>query len=177
MRTWIALLRAINVGGRRLPMAHLRELAEDLGWTQVRSYLQSGNLQFQADGTAAALEAALESVLAQACGFDVPVLVRPQSTWQQLQSGNPFPEAATARPKLLHLGLSKAPLATDAAQRLQALAVAGERVAQDAGALWIDFGEAVATSKLTPARIDRCAGSAVTLRNWRTVCALAESAR
>ena len=56
-------------------MAHLRELAEDLGWTQLRSYLQSGNLQFQADGTAAALEAALESVLAQACGFDVPVLV------------------------------------------------------------------------------------------------------
>lgn len=173
---WIALLRAINVGGRRLPMAQLRELALRLGWQQPCSYLQSGNLQFSAtQSSPARLERALEDALAEHCGFEVPVLVRSQSQWRELAAGNPFADAALARPQLLMLGLAKAPLQTDSAERLQALAEDGERVRQVGEALWIDFAAGSARSKLSPSRIDRCAGSPVTTRNWRTVCALQQS--
>lgn len=174
-RDWIALLRAINVGGRRLPMAQLRQIAEGLGWQDVRSYLQSGNLQFRATGAAVELEASLESALASHCGFEVPVLLRSQTHWAELAAGNPFADAAQSRPQLLMLGLAKATLADDAAERLQALAEDGERVIQVGQALWFDFAVSSARSRLTPARIDRCAGSPVTTRNWRTVCALSDS--
>lgn len=172
---WIALLRAINVGGRRLAMAELRQLAEGLGWRSVRSYLQSGNLQFCSDvADAAELEGRLEMALSEHCGFAVPVLVRSASQWTALRAGNPFVEAAANRPQLLMLGLAKASLQSDCAERLQALAEDGERVMQVGEALWIDFAHSSARSKLTPNRIDRCAGSPVTTRNWRTVCALNE---
>ena len=54
----VALLRAVNVGGRKLPMAELRALCAELGWTDVATYIQSGNVVFTADGADAAVEAA-----------------------------------------------------------------------------------------------------------------------
>ena len=60
MGRMVALLRAVNVGGRKLPMAELRALCAELGWEDVATYIQSGNVVFTADGKPAALEAALE---------------------------------------------------------------------------------------------------------------------
>ena len=61
MGRMVALLRAVNVGGRKLPMAELRALCGELGWQNVATYIQSGNVVFDADCTPAEAEAALEA--------------------------------------------------------------------------------------------------------------------
>lgn len=74
MARWVALLRGVNVGGgNKVPMADLRKLAEGFGWTNVRSYIASGNLVFDSDEGDCA--ATLEAGLKHAFGVTVPVLV------------------------------------------------------------------------------------------------------
>jgi len=170
----VALLRAINVGGnRRVPMAELRALAEELGWERVTTYIQSGNLVFAASATARDAEEALERALERHFGFAVPVVVRSAATWSGYAAGSAFSDAETVRPKLLHLGLSKRPPNPGAVDGLAKYCTSGERVELRGDALWVDFPTGVARSKLTPAVLDRVIGSAVTMRNWSTVQELA----
>jgi uncharacterized protein (DUF1697 family) len=63
MGRMVALLRAVNVGGRKLPMAELRALCAGLGWSDVATYIQSGNLVFAAPGKAEAIETKLERAI------------------------------------------------------------------------------------------------------------------
>ncbi|MFN2316837.1 MAG: DUF1697 domain-containing protein [Gemmatimonadales bacterium] len=171
----VALLRGINVGGKhRVPMAELRQAAEALGWTDVQSYIQSGNLVFAAAGQAAAFERTLEAAIAKRFGLAIPAMVRTAREWLGYLGKNPFPDASASEPGLVMLALSKAPLAAGAAAALQGRAMDGERVQESGGALWIYFPGGSGRSKLSPALMDRLAGSPVTMRNWRTVVKLGE---
>jgi len=170
---FVALLRGINVGGtRRVPMAELRELAEGLGCADVATYIQSGNLVCTASGKAGALETRLEAALAQHFGFEVATLVRDAKTWSALVAANPLAKLAAADPAHLLVGLAKAKLAKDVLAGLRERAQGAERVELAGEALWLHYAAGVARSKLTPALLDRCAGSTVTARNWRTVLEL-----
>jgi len=170
----VALLRAINVGGnRKVPMAELRALVEELGWERVETYIQSGNLVFAASATASAAEDVLERALERRFGFAIPVIVRSAETWSGYASGSAFSDAETERPNLLHLGLSKRPPKPGAVDGLVKYCTRGERVELRGDALWVDFPAGVGRSKLTPSVIDRVIGSAVTMRNWNTVQELA----
>lgn len=171
----VALLRGVNVGGhKKVPMAELRELAAGLGARDVATYIQSGNLVASIDLTPAELEVALERAIEQRFGFAVEVVARTATQWRAYASGSPFPDAEGERPNLVLLGLSKRPPAREAALELRARATAGERVELRGDAIWMDLPRGSGTSKLTPAALDRAAGSAVTTRNWRTVQKLAE---
>jgi uncharacterized protein (DUF1697 family) len=170
----VALLRAVNVGGRKLPMAELRTLCATLGWTDVATYIQSGNVVFTAPGKAEAVEAALEQAIGKQFGLDVPVIVRTRAEWAEYPGLNPFAQAAKDEPNKLHLLLSKRPPAKDAAEVIQARARAGEQVKQAAGALWLHYPEGAGTSKLTPSLIDRAIGSPGTARNYNTLLKLKE---
>lgn len=175
METRIALLRGINVGAAtKVPMERLRALCGELGWRDVRTYIASGNVLFRGQGEAEALEGALEAALEREFGRAFPVLVRSAEEWRSYASGSPFPEAEEREPNRLMIGLSKRALAGDAVERLRERAVAGERIVADRGALWIHFPDGAGTSKLSPALLDRAAGSPLTLRNWRTVVKLGE---
>ena len=170
----VALLRGINVGGnKKVPMAELRELAAGLGWQRAETYIQSGNLVFAANGGDAEAEQALEGAIAAHFGFVVPVVVRSVAAWRAYAAASPFPEAASARPNLLHLGLSKRRPQTGAADALAKYATSGEGIEIQGDAVWIDYAGGVARSKLTPAVLDRAIGSSVTMRNWKTVQQLA----
>lgn len=171
---YVALLRAVNVGGCKLPMAELRELCAELGWENVETYIQSGNVVFEAAGEAAALESALEQAVAKRFGFERPVIVRSATQWADYAKGSPFPEAEHDEPNRLMLGLSKSPPNADAPKLLQAKAAAGEQVKLEGDALWIHYPAGAGTTKLTPALFDKAAGSPVTQRNWRTVLKLQE---
>ncbi len=174
-QVFVVLLRGINVGGqKRVPMQELCALASAAGCSGVLSYIQSGNLVLARRSTVGALEAALERSIAAHFGFDVEVIARRAEDWLVYARGTPFPAVETERPHLLLLGLAKRPLAPGAAEAIRARAQAGERVEAIGDALWIDYGGGVARSKLTPAVLDRAAGSTVTARNWRTVQKLAE---
>ncbi len=174
MGRMVALLRAVNVGGRKLPMAELRALCAGLGWSDVATYIQSGNLVFSAPGKPEAIEAKLEQAIEKHFGLDVPVIVRSKAEWAHYPKTNPFPKAAKDEPARLHLLLSKRPPASGAAEAIQARARAGEQVRQAGGALWFHYPSGAGTSKLTPSLIDRAIGSPGTARNYNTVLKLLE---
>ncbi|HEX8241404.1 MAG TPA: DUF1697 domain-containing protein [Allosphingosinicella sp.] len=176
MARLIALLRAVNVGGRKLPMAELRALCGEIGWREVETYIQSGNLVFTAPGQAEALEAKLEQAIEDRFGLDVPVIVRTAAQWADYVDANPFSEVAADEPNRLQLLVSKRTPEPDAADKLMERARGGEIVKAAGGALWFHFPGGAGTSKLTPAAIDKAAGSASTARNWRTVLKLQEMA-
>ena len=172
---YVALLRAINVGGAaKLPMAQLRELCGEIGWEGVRTYIQSGNVVFDAPDDAGALEAALEQAVEKRFGFFRPVLVRSADEWRAYAGGSPFPDLEAEQANRIMLCLSKRPLAEGAAELLQARAASGELVREKARGLWVYYPGGAGTTKLTPALFDKAAGSPVTARNWRTICKLQE---
>jgi len=181
---WLALLRGVNVGGRNaLPMATLRALCADLGWQDVATFIQSGNVVFRAGPRSGASADAdgladdLERALAARCDRAVPVVVRAGAHWLDLAAGNPFREASASAPGKVLLAVARPPIAADAAAAVAARATAGEEVAVVGGALWIHYRGGVARSQLTPALLDRVAGAPVTARNWRTVGKLAALVR
>lgn len=171
---YVALLRAVNVGGAKLPMAELRGVCGALGWENVATYIQSGNVIFDSPSKPAALEAALEAAVKERFGFERPVIVRSAKQWADYAAGSPFPEEEAERPNYLLLGLAKSPVAAGAAEALQARGAAGEQVRQTRDALWFFFPDGSGVSKLTPKAIEKAAGSPVTTRNWRTVLKIQE---
>lgn len=173
MTRMIALLRAVNVGKRRLPMAELRALAADLGFADAQTYVASGNLVFTAgehDADVAATR--LEKAIADRYGWKSEAVLRTAAQWAHYAAGSPFPDAEAERAKALHLVLGKKTPHRDAVERLRERAGPGERIAARHDAIWIDFASGVARSKLTPAFIDKCIGSPATGRNWNSVLKL-----
>jgi uncharacterized protein (DUF1697 family) len=171
----IALLRGINVAGQnKIAMPELRAMCEGLGWQNVQSYIQSGNLVFEAAAPPAQLESELEQAIKQRLGLAISVIVRSAADWPAYVRGNPFPDASEREPNLVMLALSKAPPKPDAVAGLSERATSGERLTQVGDALWIHYPSGAGRSRLSPALFDRLVGSPVTARNWRTVLRLAE---
>jgi uncharacterized protein (DUF1697 family) len=172
MTRMVALLRAVNVGGRKLPMAEFRAQISSLGWANVATYIQSGNLVFDADCTPAEAEAAIETLIREQHGYEAPAIVRTSNQWAAYPGGNPFPDAARHTPNYLLMLVAKDRLKPDAAEVIQARATAGEQARQVGETLWIHFPQGSGTSKITPALLDKAMGSTATSRNYRTVCTL-----
>src|SRR5262245_26640428 len=102
MTSFVALLRAVNVGGTgKLPMSDLKALCEELGFTSVRTYIASGNVVFASRKSEHAIKAALEKRLA--AGKPVGVLVRNAAEMAQVAADNPFPHAAPNRTMAIFL--------------------------------------------------------------------------
>src|ERR1017187_2944025 len=100
-RTWVALLRGINVGGnKRVAMADLRGLLESLGYQEVRTVLQSGNARFVAAGPSSTLETQIGSRIAADLGLDVKVLVRSADEFGAVVDANPWPARGVDRKEL-----------------------------------------------------------------------------
>jgi uncharacterized protein (DUF1697 family) len=172
---YVALLRGINVSGRNMiPMAKLRSLCAEIGWSEVATYINSGNVIFSSTAKAPALEDAIERSIEERFGHTISVIVRSAAQWPAYLEGNPFPRETTAEPKAVMLALSKKPPRSDAATLLRERAVNGEKVEQAGDAIWIHYGGGMAKSKLAPALFDRAVGSPVTTRNWRSVVKIGE---
>ena len=176
MTRWVALLRGINVGGKRkVPMADLRALCGELGFTDPQTYIASGNALFGSTDDAESIASALEAALPGRFGFSCDVILRSAAQWRAHLKSNPFAGDADAVPKMLHLALPRHALKPGAGAAIAERAQPGERIREAAGALWIDFGSGgVANTKLSPAFIDKCAGSTVTARNLKSVEAIDE---
>ena len=175
MTTFIALLRAVNVGGRSVPMAGLRTLLADLGCANPRTLLQSGNAVFTMAGRTAetVLERKLEAEAQRRFGMAIPFLLRTAAEWDAIVARNPFRDAAKNDPgHLLLMALKGAPAAAavkalrDGYQGPESIAVVGRD-------MYLVYPEGVGRSKLTNALIERKLGFAGTGRNWNTVLKLA----
>ena len=105
MTAYIALLRGVNVGGRKpVPMADLRALAGALGLDGAQTLLQIGNLVFEGSRRATnRLETLLEGGCARTLGLETVVMVRSGAEWAEIVAGNPFREMARRDPAHLHV--------------------------------------------------------------------------
>jgi len=175
----IALLRAVNVGGRTaVAMSVLRDLVGSLGFTEVRSLLQSGNLVFknsklEGPETERLLKTQVESKL----GLRTDIFVRTATEWEGLMARNPFPDAAEDDPShLVVMFLKKAP-GGKAVQALQAAIEGPEIVRSHGRQAYITYPDGIGRSRLTSRMIEKHLGSSGTGRNWNTVRKLATLAQ
>jgi uncharacterized protein (DUF1697 family) len=168
--TYVALLRGVNVGGRRsLPMATLRTTLEGAGATAVKTYIQSGNAVFvHATKSETKLVAQLAAAIQKAAGFAVPVMLRSAAEIAAVIENNPFPDAGEDD---LHVGFLPA---TPAATTFDAAVYAPEEYALVGRELYMMLPAGVGKSKLAGALVRQKAFAPATTRNWRTVQKLVE---
>jgi uncharacterized protein (DUF1697 family) len=170
---YVALLRAVNVGGRRLPMADLRELAADLGLEDATTLLQSGNLVFNSSSkSSASLERRCEAAAEERFGFATEFFVRTAREWAEIIAGNPFPREADHDPGHLLVLLLKSAASAAQASALDG-AIRGREYVRIAGThAYAVYPDGVGESKLTVAVIEAKLGCRVSGRNWNTALKL-----
>jgi uncharacterized protein (DUF1697 family) len=177
MTTYIGLLRGINLAGNKMvAMADLRAVIAKLGFRDVQSLLQSGNVVFRGAAKAPAkIEAQLEAAIEKRFGFNVECHVRTADEWNTVIEGNPFGAAAKKDPSHLLVSCFKAPLDKANVKALQdaiAALSAPEILHADGRHLYIVFPDGVGNSKVNRI-IDRKLRALGTARNWNTVTKLA----
>ena len=174
-QTYIALLRGINVTGKNMiPMADLRTFCTKDGLENVTTYIASGNIVFSSTESQPEVESRLEKLITKRFGLTIPVIVRTGSQWPDYIKGNPFPKESETESKAIQLALPKRKPLPGLLDGIKEKVTNGERVALVGDGLWIHFPNSIAGSKLSPALLDRLAGSPMTSRNWRTVLKLGE---
>ena len=176
-RARIAVLRAVNVGGRKMPMAELREMVTGLGFTGVQTLLQSGNLVFRGNGKAEAIEARLEAESEKRFGYQADVLVRDLDEWEAMIAANPFKDEARDEPARLGVVVLKAPVTAESLDALKGWIKGREYAAAHGRAAYVFYPAGMGDSKLLLPVIERHLGSRGTIRNWNTVVKLADLAR
>jgi uncharacterized protein (DUF1697 family) len=110
-----------------------------LGWHDVRTYIQSGNIVFEQGGDSAVLERNLEKAINSRYGYDVPVIVRSAAQWRTVRDGNPFPGPSGKEPNLVMACLSRNLFPESAAAEIEARGAHSERAIVSDATLWIHF--------------------------------------
>lgn len=165
----VVLLRGINLGpNRRVPMAELRALFTGAGFTDVRTYVQSGNVVLSSDAPPERLEQQSERLVLEKFGFDVPVVVRTRDELAGVVERNPFRDVADD-PKRYQVSFLSAELDDQVVSRLNELSLASERLLADGRELYGWHPDGVARSKLWAALASPTLGVKATARNWTTV--------
>ena len=164
MTGYVALLRAVNVGGTgKLPMAELRAMAEEAGFARVRTYIASGNLVFESDLAETAVKAALEAALKAYAGKPVGVVVRTAPEMADVVATNPYPDAPANRTVAIFLD------APPPSSFLTAVTGRGsEEIAPGRREIYVYFPDGQGASKL---KIPAAAKG--TARNLNTIATLA----
>lgn len=176
MNTIIALLRGINVGGHhKLPMRELVALLEGLNLTNVKTYIQSGNVVFQsARRDLPALAQEIGAAIGEHHGFVPKIMLLSLADWETAVSQNPFP-AAEENHKTLHFYfLESAPPNPDLAL-LESLKSEREQFELIDMVFYLHAPDGIGRSKLA-AKVEKGLGVAATARNWRTVSKIMEMA-
>jgi uncharacterized protein (DUF1697 family) len=163
LKTFVALLRAVNVGGTgKLPMSELKAICEAAGFAEVRTFIASGNVIFRSAKSEAQIRMALEASLKFYAGKPVGVLVRTAAELAAVLKANPFPQAAPNR--TMAIFLNKPPPATCLAE---ITGRAGEEIQLGKREIYVHYGAGMAKSKL---RIPAAADG--TARNMNTIAKL-----
>lgn len=175
MATYVALLRGVNIGQNVLRMERLRELCAEIGMKNVRTYVQSGNVVFDAYGKALKWEKTLERKLAGETRLPVTVLVRTAAEMKKVLAGNQYiKEKGIDTTRLavvfLHEGPSK-----QALEKMGALDIGKERFQCTGREIYIHCPDGFGRAKLYA--VDKIVGQPTTTRNWNTItklCAMCE---
>lgn len=168
MKRVAGLLRAVNVGGRKVLMADLKRVTADAGFDAPATLLASGNVLFGTALPAAEAAAVLEAAILREIGVATDVMVRDLAELDAVIAANPFPRQAREEPsRLMAMFLNGEPQG-----ELETLApgcVMGEDVRLGPGCLYIWFPQGAGVSKLSNSLIERRLKVRGTARNWNTV--------
>lgn len=168
MKTYVALLRAVNVGGTgKLPMADLKRICIECGFANVETYIASGNVVLDSGKTERQVKSALEAALSIYAGKPAGVMVRTTAEMEEVLTGNPFPETAPNRTVAAFL---EGP--PDARTMQSVSGLTDERIALGRREIYIAYGAGMGQSKLKLP-----AAAAGTARNMNTVAKLAMMAK
>lgn len=166
MTNFVALLRAVNVGGTgKLPMKKLAALCGDIGYDNVRTYIQSGNVVFDSRRTETAVRDALAKALTKTMGKPVDLVVRTDAEMRAILKANPFPDKEGAKVAVAFLSAALPRRALD-----DVVAPGGEDVRPGKRAVYIYYPDGMGRSKL---KLPKDLG-VVTVRNINTVGKLVE---
>jgi uncharacterized protein (DUF1697 family) len=175
--TFVALLRAVNVGGNnQVSMAKLRALLESLGYSDVTTYIQSGNIVLDGkERTSAALVPKIEAAIAGNFGLTIDVVVRTARELTTAIESNPFLRRVSDRTKLHVAFLNKAP-DRSRVDSLDPSRFIPDEFAVGAREVYLHCPDGLGRSKLAAALVAKLAPAPSTVRNWNTVTKLAELA-
>jgi len=172
MARQIILLRGINLGSRRrVAMGDLRDLLTGLGYADVRTLLQSGNVVLTSTRSGKPLERELERELSAAFGFDIAVVARTRAQLAAVIERNPLAGVADD-PKRYQVTFLSAKLSAARARELSELDVAPEQVVLSGREVYAWHPDGIQRSPLAAALTDSKLGVTGTARNWNTVTKL-----
>ena len=171
----IALLRGINIGPRqRVSMPDLRALIEGLGYTDVETLVQSGNVVFTSRAAPATLEKKLEDEIEKQLGVDPKVVVRTRDELAAAIEANPF--AVPDDPKNLHVTFLSGKPEAAAVKKLEDADLGDDELAFLGREIYILYANGMGRSELAKQLGRAKLGVAATDRNWNTVTKLLEMA-
>jgi uncharacterized protein (DUF1697 family) len=171
MTTYVALLRGINLGAtNKIAMPALRAMTEELGYTGVATYINSGNLIFRTSKKAATVERALSGGIADTFGLTIDAMVRTDAQLKKVLDDNPYPDANPSQ--LTVAFLAKAP-GPEAEKRVAAAAAEHEPFAFGDRCVYVNYSHGLANSKLA-AQFSSIIGVSSTVRTIRTVAKLVQ---
>lgn len=173
MKTFIHLLRGINVGGhKKIPMAQLRECYESIGLQNVKTYIQSGNAVFQSEDEV--LKSDLENAILGSTGFEVPTMLFSPEEWKSVQSdmNTAFAQLPEDHKAYITL-LETAPSATEV-NRLREKLGLEESLEVVGRAVYLSYPKSLAKPYVNNNVIEKILGQRATTRNQNTVNALAK---
>lgn len=174
MRTYIALLRGINVGGHRLiKMANLKTMFEALGFGGVQTYIQSGNVVFQADEAEQPLREGIERRIAETFGFPVTVALRTHNELARVITACPFAPDALAEGDRLYVALLAEAPESAGIERLVASNTEPDEFRVLGREVYLLYRQNMRESQLTNNLVESRLGVPATSRNWRTLTTLA----
>jgi uncharacterized protein (DUF1697 family) len=169
---FVVLLRGVNLAGRnRVSMPALREALEDAGFTDVATYVQSGNVVLTSRKAAKRVGRDVERLLAERFDLDVSVVVRTRRELAAIVERDPLGKIATD-PKRYQVTFLEAPLEASVRGELEAIATDGERVEQVGRDVYAWHPDGVGRSKLAVRLAGKGLGVTATARNWKTVTQL-----
>ncbi len=167
--TWIALLRGINVGkAKRIAMADLRALVDGLGFSDVRTLLNSGNVVFRGGaGPATEIAASIEQAILAKCGFTSRVTVLSGADLEQIIAENPLAEIADDPSRYL-IAVLQGPADLKALQPLLARDFSPERVVPGHRCVYLWCARGILESRMLELTM-KTFGECATTRNWATI--------
>lgn len=168
----VVLLRGVNLAGRnRVSMPALREALEDGDFTDVKTYVQSGNVVLTSRKSAKRVGTDVERLLAERFDLDVRVIVRTRAELAAVVDRDPLAKVATD-PKRYQVTFLESPLDGDVVRKLEAVATDAERVKQVGREVYAWHPDGVGRSKLAVLLAGKGLGVTATARNWKTVTQL-----
>lgn len=173
-RSYVALLRGINVSGHNMiKMADLRQLCQQIGLQQVQTYIQSGNILFEAEERAEPLRQRIEAVITATFGYTVPVLLRTAPEMEQIVKDCPFDTAGLAEGESIYVTLLAAAPTPEAVAGLPRHSGELDEYRILGREVYILCRQPYHKSKLTNQFFEQKLGVPATSRNWRTITTLA----